>query len=304
MDVLTEGNILDESDLTILRVYALKFEEHLTDKAFNNLSFTFPQSPIASLKNTEKHVQFLSGFQPVHYHCCPSSCICYTGPYEPFDKCLKCNTDCYKVDGMTPQVIFKYLSIIHCLHAMLVSSSCMTKMQYRSKHKDDLMKITDIFDSTHYHLLQETFIMISNEKLPTWFFPNPCGIALRLSTDGFGPFKHCTKTAWPIILFNYNLPPKERFLKRNIISIGVIPEPKRPCNFNSFLWPLVQELLQLKIGVSAFNAITKVIFLLHVYLIIIFGDIPAVSMIMRMKGHNVISPCCMCTIKGVCISSL
>jgi Transposase family tnp2 len=84
----------------------------------------------------------------------------------------------------------------------------------------------------------------------------------------------------------------------------VIPGPKKPCNLDSFLWPLVQELLQLEIGVSAFDAITKAIFLLHAYLIIVFGDIPVVSMIMHMKGHNAISPCHMCTIKGVHIPSL
>ena len=78
MDVLTESNILDESDLTLLRAYALKLEDCLTDKAFNKLCFAFPQSPIDALKNTQKHVWFLSGFQPVHYHCCPSSCVCYT----------------------------------------------------------------------------------------------------------------------------------------------------------------------------------------------------------------------------------
>jgi hypothetical protein len=128
-------------------------------------------------------------------------------------------------------------------------------------------------------------------------------IALGLSSDGFGPFKHCTKTAWPIILFNYNLPPKEQFLKQNIIRIGVIPGPKKPCDFDSFLWPLVQELLQLAIDVSAFDAIIKTLFLLHAYLIIVSGDIPAVLMIMRMKGHNAIFSCHMCTIKGVHIPS-
>jgi hypothetical protein len=117
--------------------------------------------------------------------------------------------------------------------------------------------------------------------------------------DGFGPFKCCIKTAWPIILFNYNLPPEEWFLKQNIISIGVIPGPKKPCDFDSFLQPLVQELLQLEIGVSAFDAITKVVFLLHAYLIVVFGDILAISIIIHMKGHNTISPCHMCTIKGV-----
>jgi Transposase family tnp2 len=205
---------------------------------------------------------------------------------------------------MTPQAFYEYLPIIPHLHTMPASTSYATKMQYWSKHEADPMKITDIFDGTHYRSLQETFIMISDKELPMWFFSDSHDIALGLSTDGFGPFKHHTKTAWPIILFNYNLPPEEQFLKWNIISIGVIPGPKKSCNFNSFLWPLIQELLQLKIGVSAFDALTKVIFLLHAYLIIVFGDIPVVSMIMCMKGHNAISPCHMCTIKGVCILSL
>jgi hypothetical protein len=55
MDTLTEDNILDDSNLALLWAYALKVEERLTDKAFNKLYFAFPQSPIDSLKNTEKH---------------------------------------------------------------------------------------------------------------------------------------------------------------------------------------------------------------------------------------------------------
>ena len=47
----------------------------------------------------------------------------------------------------------------------------------------------------------------------------------------------------------------------------------------------------------------QVIFKLHAYLIVVFGDIPAVSMIMHMKGHNAISPCRLCNIQGVRIPS-
>jgi hypothetical protein len=72
---------------------------------------------------------------------------------------------------------------------------------------------------------------------------------------------------------------------------------------DSFLWPAVQELLQLKISVSAFDAISKMLFCLHAFLIFVFGNISAVSMIMCMKGHNAILPCQMCEIHGVCISS-
>jgi hypothetical protein len=82
-------------------------------------------------------------------------------------------------------------------------------MQYRASHQHDPTKVTDIFNGAHYSLLQESFVTVGGEELPNWFFSDPCDVALGLSTDGFGPFKHHTKTAWPIILFNYNLPPKE-----------------------------------------------------------------------------------------------
>jgi hypothetical protein len=45
------------------------------------------------------------------------------------------------------------------------------------------------------------------------------------------------------------------------------------------------------------------VFLLRAYLIVVFGDIPTISMIMRMKGHNGCSPCHMCEIQGIRIPS-
>ena len=39
-------------------------------------------------------------------------------------------------------------------------------------------------------------------------------------------------------------------------------------------------------GVKTFDVISLTIFLLHAYLILAFGDIPAVALIMRMKGQS------------------
>jgi hypothetical protein len=99
--------------------------------------------------------------------------------------------------------------------------------------------VTDIFDGAYYSLLRESFVTVGGEELLNWFFSDPHDIALGLSTDGFSPFKPCTKPAWLIILFNYNLPPEEGFLKKNIISVGVIPGPKKPGDLDSFIWWLV-----------------------------------------------------------------
>ena len=56
-----------------------------------------------------------------------------------------------------------------------------------------------------------------------------------------------------------------------VISLGTIPGPKKPADLDSFLWPLVQELLQLEIGVSAFDAIVQVSFLDSFTFYIIFN---------------------------------
>src|SRR5277367_2763684 len=97
---LLEGKILDENDLTLLRAYALKVEDGVTNATFNKFRFAFPQAPLNSIKSTEKRVQFLSGFRPVRYSCCPSSCVCFTGPYETLQQCPKCKADRYKAGRM------------------------------------------------------------------------------------------------------------------------------------------------------------------------------------------------------------
>jgi hypothetical protein len=63
----------------------------------------------------------------------------------------------------------------------------------------------------------------------------------------------------------------------------------------------VRELLELAIGVSAYDALSRSLFALHAYVITGFGDIPAVSMLMHMKGHNGLCPCQMCSIVAICM---
>jgi hypothetical protein len=87
------------------------------------------------------------------------------------------------------------------------------------------------------------------------------------------------------------------------LCVGVIPGPKKPKDADSFLWPLVEELLKLELSVSAFDVTAMEKFALRAYLIMVFGDIPAIAMLMWMKGHNGISPCCMCSITGLRVPS-
>ena len=135
--------------------------------------------------------------------------------------------------------------------------------------------------------------------MPFNHFLDPRDIALGCSADGFAPHKHHMKTCWPVVILNYNLSPDVRFHQENIIPLGIIPRPKKPQDFDSFIWPLMEELLQLELGVKAYDALSETLFVLHAYVIIVFGNIPTMSLLMRMKGHNAHLPCCMCKIVGV-----
>ena len=43
---LSEGKLLDESNLTLLCAYTLKVEDGITNATFNKFCFAFPQAPL------------------------------------------------------------------------------------------------------------------------------------------------------------------------------------------------------------------------------------------------------------------
>ena len=178
-------------------------------------------------------------------------------------------------------------------------------MQYRSKHVHVPGVFTDIFDGECYQQLCSTPIAVHGQPVnpPANYFEDNRDIALGLSTDGYGIFTHGQATAWPLIIFIYNLPPELRFHIEHILALGIIPGPNKPSNIGSFLIPLHEELFRLAEGISAHDPQSRSIFLLRAFLVIFFGDFPAIAMLMNMKGVNGISPCRNCSIKAIPIPS-
>ncbi|KAG8735138.1 hypothetical protein FRC10_010953 [Ceratobasidium sp. 414] len=167
--------------------------------------------------------------------------------------------------------------------------------QVEAEQRFDPKVIEDIFDGNNYCTLCQTLLRLGSNYC---FFDNSQELALGISMDEFSLFKHWRRglsTAWPIILINYNLPPGIRNHIENVICVGVIPGPKQCKDLNSFLIPLLKELLALEEGVEvggffpgediAHN------FLLHAFLILGFGDIPAVAKMLLIKAHNAKVPC-------------
>ena len=289
--------------MSILRAYAFKVDEHLTDEAFSKIPYAFPKEPIPTIKVCKARLQALSGFKPVRYDCCVNSCCCFAGEHKDRTSCPYCGQDRYIMDRKgrkKPRKVFNYLPFTPRLISMLANPNKAQEMQYRAfVHEHTPGKISDVFDSHIYRRLLGKGVAFNGAGASHDYFSDPRDIALGLSTDGFCPFRRRKSTAWPLVLFNYNLAPDIRFHADNRIDLGTIPGPNKPKDFDSYMWPVFEEFMRLQYGVRAFDVLANEFFRLRAYLLLVFGDIPAMSMVMRMTGHNGLSPCRMCKILGV-----
>ena len=282
----------------MLCTFSLKVEESLSEETWSKMRHTFHPHNIPSLKVTKARVEFLAAYHPVAYDCCVNSCICYVGPHKAKMHCPYCK-EAHKNGNGRSRKTFTYSPIIPRLKAFFKNQEMINLMAYQGNyiHEEDTIK--DIFDGENYMCLKETFVTIGGVRQGHKFFSDSCDVALRLSLDSFCPFKQWNQTCWPLILFNYNLPPNIQFHLQYILCTGIIPGPRKPKDLDSFAYPLIVELLEFLTGIPAFDVERNELFALSTYLVAVFGDIPAISMIMCMKCHNAIFPCHMCMIKGI-----
>jgi Transposase family tnp2 len=185
-----------------------------------------------------------------------------------------------------PRKLFFCLPIIPCLISLYSNKEVANVLQYRYKYMSKPGTTADVFNSEHYQNLRKKPVTIHRVSLGHNFFSQPNDIALGLSTDGFGPFKRQKHTCWPLILFLYNFPPKIRCTLSSIFGLSLIPGHKALKDYDSYLLPTVDELLELSRGVPAYDAKNQCMFMLFAYLILAFGDMPALAKLLRLKGHN------------------
>ena len=80
------------------------------------------------------------------------------------------------------------------------------------------------------------------EKFSPFFNESPRNIGLMLNLDWFDPYKHASYSVGVIYMVCLNLPRSERFKRKNVILVGIIPHMKHEPPTNTFLLPLVEEL--------------------------------------------------------------
>ncbi|QRV80568.1 Transposase family tnp2 [Ceratobasidium sp. AG-Ba] len=302
---------VSETDRKTLKCLAARLRGHFSREIYDELRLNVcKELGLPSDFVAWRRLKVLArGLESRAYDCCINSCCCFLGKFANDVECYFCNEPRHKADGQ-PRRVFHYTPLIPQLIGLFQNADSIKSMRYRAKHEAHRAQhpdlIEDVFDGEIYRTLRRTRLKVDN---PYRYFDSLDDIALGLGTDGFTLFKQRHKgcsTAWPLILVNYNLHPSVRTKLENVICVGVIPGPKECKDINSFLVPLIEELEQLAQGVTASKVASEednfegdgAEFILRAFLIILFGDIPAISKLLLLKGQNAISPCRTCTHSG------
>ncbi|QRW10586.1 Transposase family Tnp2 protein [Ceratobasidium sp. AG-Ba] len=300
---------INDADRKTLKFLAARLRSHMSRQTYDDIRLNVYEDPdLPSDVTAWTRLKVLSRLQSRSYDMCIESCICFLGQYSDYDHCPHCNNPRYN-DNAQPRRTFSYTPLIPQLHGLFQNSATIKNMRHRAEHEAYRAthpgKMEDVFDGELYSRLRNTKVREDSEYR---YFDSPNDIALGFGTDGFSMFKRRRRkgnsAAWPLILVNYNLHASIRYKLENIICVGVIPGPKECKDISSFLVPLIDELIELAAGVPSSRVRSEMDdhydngedFVLRAFLIILFGDIPAISKILLLKGHNALSPCRTCLI--------
>ena len=185
-----------------------------------------------------------------------------------------------------PYLIYCYKSVIDSLQELMLRKGFIEKCELWRQRNVLAGTYSDVYDGNVW----KDFMFVNGQS----FLNSPFNYAFQLNVDWYQPFEHTQHSEGAIYLTVLNLPRQERFLKENVILVGVIPGPKEPSHhINSFLKPLVTDLLKMWDGVYL-RTCSNIQTLVRAALICVGCDIPAARKTCGFLGHRATMGCSKC----------
>ncbi len=143
-------------------------------------------------------------------HACSNGCVLFQKQYERMQECPKCGAPRYRVVGRSqvPVKVVRHFPLAAQLLRMYRAPAIAELMTWHNKNQSTDGKVRHAPDSKAWAHINATW---------PEFAADPKHIWLGLATNGFNPFgeKSSSWSTWPVMFFNYNLPPwlvTKRFL--------------------------------------------------------------------------------------------
>ena len=183
-----------------------------------------------------------------------------------------------------PFMIYCYISLKDRLQSLLSNDEFYSNCQlWKDRNSDNLLNT--IYDGCMWNTFYSSFCV--DLSLLTF----------ALNVDWFQPYTHTNSSVGVIYMTVLNLPRHLRYKRENIILIGIIPGPHEPkYTINSFLKPLVDELLQLWTGVDFYinTPSGKRNKMIKAAIMCVTCDIPAGRKTCGFLGHSATLGCSKC----------
>ncbi|QRV77209.1 Transposase family tnp2 [Ceratobasidium sp. AG-Ba] len=285
---------LTDEEIDSIKMLAIKQFGHISVRNYERIRYSFrDRIRLLSLQRMGTRLAFLSGVKPEDFDCCVNVCHAFTDQYADEDNCSSCGAPRYDSQGR-PRKICQYIPFIPRFQALFNNPDMIKLLEHRHNYPETPGVINDFFDGQLYKDLRKTNTVVNGVDTGAKFFSGKYDIATSILSDGVQIFENAseaTATCWPIMLQNLNLPPADRAQLRNIIPVCVIPGPKQPKDFDSFLVPFVKECQAAARGVKTYNVCTGEYFTLRHHPVLVSGDMQAIKHYEQMKGPNAKVPC-------------
>ena len=145
--------------------------------------------------------------------------------------------------------------------------------------------MADVYDGAVW----KSFLTVDGKQ----FLSSRYSLGLLINVDWFQPYKHVQYSVGAIYLAILNFPRHLRYRRENMILVGIIPGPHEPSlHMNSFLEPLVQDLLKLWKGVQMQT--TEGLQVIRAGLMCNSSDVLATRKIGGFVGHGALKGCSRC----------
>ena len=185
--------------------------------AINNENDSSKQIP--SLETCQSEINKIASIRTFKYKMCINHCMAFTGNLSESRRCTLCGSERHE----TKDKEFSILSPAQLISKRFHHRDFCRLVQYKKEVDKGLNIISDIWNSNIIYQLKREEIVVDGKGTGHKHFEDFRESAFALASDGIGIFRTQQKSSWPVLLIDYNLPPKKKKKKAFIIHVGIIP---------------------------------------------------------------------------------
>ncbi|KAG2192124.1 hypothetical protein INT47_010712, partial [Mucor saturninus] len=179
-----------------------------------------------------------------------------------------------------PKFVYPYKSLKSSLQELML------RPEFESTMND--WRLRNVVPGTYYDIYDGKMFktLTDNTGLPFSTLRNP--LYATLNVDWFQPFDNVNYSCGAIYMCINNWKREDRFKEENIILVGLMPVGKEPKldRINTYLKPLVDELLELENGVMMKTGAKPDGIKIHCALLMLACDIPACRKVAGFAAHS------------------